>query len=203
MKHFWPDLEVKTDKPWLILGKGPSFSCVYDTDLSRYYTLGLNHVNNIVSCTLALIIDLEVLSSDFIEKTQKVLVPWHPHINFRPSKITLKELLCTNYYLEYLENSDRLYTYDLSTWRRFDNGIKYKNHRPIISAKYFSSEAAFGILINKGVKEIYSLGLDGGKEYAREFKHIKPLTNGRKNFDYQFIEINKLVEKHKITYQAL
>ena len=41
----WFESEVgDTSTPWLILGKGPSFSKLSQFDLSQFYTLALNHV---------------------------------------------------------------------------------------------------------------------------------------------------------------
>lgn len=191
---------IKTDKPWLVLGKGPTFSRVWDINWNEYYTLGLNHVNTILNCDLSLIVDLDVLGPDFVEKSKKVLVPWHPHIDFKPSKKTLKELLSVNYYLEALEDAGKLYTYNLSTYKH-NFGKTWKYYGPIIRAKYFSSEAAFNVLIALGITEIRSLGIDGGKRYAKEFEYLKPLQNKRKNFDDQFKEIMKITSG--INYQVL
>lgn len=194
------NLQLNKDKPWLILGKGPSFSKVWDLNLNEYYTLGLNHVNNIISCDLSLIVDLEVLGPDFVEKSRKILIPWHPHVNFKPTKKTLKELISSNYYLEALEDAGKLYTYNLSTWKH-NFGKTWAYFGPPIHAKYFSSEAAFNVLIALGITEIRSLGIDGGRKYSIEFNHLRPLENGRKNFDEQFKEIEKITSG--INYQAL
>jgi len=48
-------------KPWLMLGKGPTFSQVGQVDLAQYYVCSLNHVIREVPADLAHIIDLDVV----------------------------------------------------------------------------------------------------------------------------------------------
>ena len=40
----WAKREAITSRPWLVLGKGPSFAHYREIDTSGYYTIGLNHV---------------------------------------------------------------------------------------------------------------------------------------------------------------
>lgn len=191
-------LEISKNKPWLILGKGPSFSKIWDIHLEDYYLFGLNHVINKIYCNLALFIDLEVIKNLYTWDCDNLIVPYHPHLNCRPTNRTLKEWIVVESYLEFFANGDRLYTYDLSTYKGND-----KIGGTEIRTRYFSAESAFRILINAGVKQIHSLGIDGGTEYANEFSDLKPLTNGRKNFNDQFKEINSLIEMNNIEYKAL
>ena len=51
----------KSDKPWLIVGKGPSFDRIGEVDLSQYNVIGLNHVIYKIDCLLGSIIDEIVL----------------------------------------------------------------------------------------------------------------------------------------------
>lgn len=193
------NIPIDNDKPWLILGKGPTFSRVLDLNTNSYYLFGLNDTINYLYCEIGHFIDLDVIKRLNSFDCQYLIVPWHPHINNRPTKRTLKDWINEEPFLEHYENSGRLYSYNLSTWKN-DSGIK---GYPLIKTKYFSAESAFRILIEKGIKTIYSLGIDGGSDYAKEFSHLKPLTNTRKSFDDQFLEINRMVKEHGINYFAL
>lgn len=172
------DYPIKIDKPWLLLGKGPSFSRVWDLDLSQYYTLGLNHVSLILSCDICSLVDIDVLSLSI--QTQALFVPVHPHYQFRARAKILA-------YEDIFPHCDpkKVFVYNLSTWKQ-----NHEEHYPIINARYFSSEAAISILRLLGVKlqNIYALGIDGGQQYAQEFLDLglQPLTNGRKTFSDQF-----------------
>jgi len=199
MKPFF-ELEIPKDKPWLIVGKGPSFS-KFNMDYQRnYYILGLNHVVEHIPCDIGHFIDIDVMENKWNTwqtKCTYIVCPYHPHVDFRASSHTINSsFLETKYLLNNLY--DKLYYYDLSTWR-------YEGCRvgPVIKAKYFSAEAAFRLLHAQGIKTIYSIGIDGGTEYAKEFAHLKPLQNNRKTFDDQFAEINKFIESTSITYKAL
>lgn len=183
--------------PWLILGKGPTFEKFMSKPefyKSNYNILGLNHVGEFVECDITNLIDIDVYSTKLFKNSTYISIPWHPHVLFC---VTNKDLI--HYEVQKtIPISNKILWYNCSTWKR--------THKtpinPIIVAKYFSSEAAFDLLINIGVKQIYSLGLDGGKAYASFFSS-KPLKNGQTNFNKQFKEINKKVKSANIFYEKL
>lgn len=196
MRHF-TTLQLKSDKPWLIVGKGPTYDKIHQLNLSDYYVFGLNHVCNFTKCHIGHCIDIDVVSYEFVSGCEAVIMPWHPHYKFKSHPNTLNDWLLKNGYLQFLDNEQRLLFYDLSTWKGKPKST------PIIITQFFSGEAAFGILAYLGIKEIYSIGIDGGKTYASEFDHLSPLQNGQSNFDKQFKNIEKIIDKHKIRYKAL
>lgn len=183
-------LEQKIDwtKEFLILGKGPSFSRRDEVNRFSYNTFGLNHVAEVCPVDFTNVIDLDVLSEKIIKNSKYVLMPWHPHIKNRSFTLNLQQLTIDNKWLQLLKRrhgsgKTLTYWYNLSTWKgahKVNDGFA-----PIIRAKYFSVEAVMDILGMLGVKKIYTLGIDGGTEYAEEFSHLTPLTNRRKSFDDQ------------------
>lgn len=191
-------LPIRLDKPWLILGKGPTFERILDINTTAYCTFCLNHTMNIIDGDIGHIIDLEVLNEVSDLRCIWLIIPWHPHKNNKPTNRTLLNWTREYPALEYYEKSNRLFTYNLSTWKQ----NRLPNY-PFIQTRFFSAEAAFRILIMAGIKTIYSLGIDGGTEYASQFANLKPLRNGRKSFDDQFKEINKIVEESGVTYHVL
>src|SRR5262245_4697504 len=86
MKHvfdWWKEAGLGAEQPWLILGKGPSFSEKDRFDLSPYRTLSLNHVVREGPVDVAHAIDLDVVTTceAEIERNAGVLVvPWIPHV---------------------------------------------------------------------------------------------------------------------------
>ena len=194
-------LEIDKSKSWLIIGKGPSFTRIWDTKVSNYNLFGLNEVVTKINCKLGHIIDLDVaikIGTTGLLTAENYIVPYHPHVNFRPEKTI------TSYYdkcilLKSLAIKDRLYTYNLSTYK---GNILHAN-TPYIKTKYFSVEAAFRILANFGIRVIHTLGIDGGTKYASEFDDLKPLTNGRKSFDDQFIELRSICKQHSMSWICL
>jgi len=186
------------NKPWLIIGKGPSYSNLLKNPeiLRNYNTLGLNHVSYNFRTNIALFVDLEVLSQKI--QADWILGPQHPHIKFKPISKTIAELTClpTNFL-----------QYRLSTWKAYNHeahGNKlYAKQNPIIKVKFFSAEAAFQILGYLGVKEIHTIGIDGGTAYARQFKKLKPLTNGQNTFDKQFSMIESTCKCFNINWKKL
>jgi len=192
MQSFF-DLRLPKIKPWLIIGKGPSYEKLATYDLSRFYLFGLNHISLYHSLDICHVIDLDVLEYVNFEKHAYIVMPWHPHKNFKVHEKNLSQLGLH-------KKIPNLVWYNLSTWKHSHNIYSSK----IIRTKYFSAEAAFRLLIAAGITSICSIGIDGGKEYAKTFKEFIPLTNGQKSFDCQFKEINKIIcETSNLNYHAL
>ena len=190
--HNFTKLKFPTDKPWLIIGKGPSFEKLPQNYNKTYYTLGLNHVFQRVSVDLGLFIDLDVLIGMTDCLATSLLCPIFPHVNFVPTKHRIDFIAKANPMVEYI--SDKLYYFSHS---------KKPCEFPTIPVRFSSSEAAFAILGYMGVKEIHSIGLDGGKEYAETFQDLKPLTNGQADFNKQFKAIEVTLDRYNIRYKAL
>lgn len=186
-------------KQCCVIGKGETYSKVQTTNLSEYQTIGLNHVAEMIPVDFAHCIDLDVLSTPFVQNCKYAILPYHPHINFKVSPRTLSELIHENDFLQELDNSGKLLWYNCSTWKGFPQNPSF----PVIDAKFFSSEAVFNIVARLGIKEIYSLGIDGGNNYAEVFKHLTPLQNGRNSFDDQFPRLKKVCKEFQLDWIQL
>ncbi len=186
-------------KPVLVFGKGQTYSKVQITNLSEYQTIGLNHTVEMQSVLLGHCIDLEPLSTRFVQNCKYIILPYHPHINFKVTSKTLPELIHSNQYLEELESLGKILWYNCSTWKGFPQNPAF----PLIEAKYFSSEAIFNILARAGIKTIHTLGIDGGYSYAKEFQHLKPLSNGRESFNEQFPRLKAICKAFQIDWIRL
>lgn len=185
-------LKFPTDKPWLIIGKGPTFENLPQNYNRTYYTLGLNHVFQKIKVDIGLFIDLDVITHGHECFAEKLLCPMYPHINFVPAKFRIDYLAKTNPAVATV--ADRLYYFSHS---------KKPCGSPTVTVKVSSSEAAFGVLALAGVKNIRSIGIDGGRMYAESFEDLTPLTNGQPNFNNQFKHIEAIVEKYNIRYSVL
>src|SRR5439155_5835538 len=76
------------DRPWLILGKGPSFARRHCLDLTGYNLASLNHVVRELKVDVAHYIDLDAVEqcADVLPRNAEwLLLPRYPHVNFRPS----------------------------------------------------------------------------------------------------------------------
>lgn len=197
----WP--AANNCKPWLILGKGPSFSEIHKLDLKAFNILSLNHVLRELPVDLAHVIDIEVIKdvADCLGRQAKYLVmPWCPHFKMHPSEKTLEDWLREIPELATLEQEGRLFYYDLTS-----AAIKKGRHEPVI-ARYFSSEAALELLGRAGVKKIRSLGLDGGTSYSSEFADLRGrnlFANGQLTFDQQFGRFPSIINRHHLDYGPL
>ena len=197
-----------TKKSWLILGKGPSFSQLSNYNLNSFTLITLNHVVKYLKTDFAHLIDFDVFESCQykIEKNAKFLVlPWKPHFNNKPSNITLKTLIKKNVVLQKLEQEKRLLWYNASS-EYWDNSKPINHNHPVVPTNSFSAEAVVNLLAMIGIKDIKTLGVDGGKTYSSSFNELVDktlLNNGRESFNYQFRKIFYTVKKYEINFSPL
>ena len=158
----WARSNPLPDKPWLLLGKGPTFSRRSEFDLEMYNLLGLNHVVRELEVDVAHAIDVDVVSacSDVLRTNCRwLMMPRRPHEDFRPAPKLLEEFFDELPVLRELSEAGRLVWYNLSN-------SPPVGHAPVIGAKWFSSEAALNILGYLDVPTVRSLGIDGGRGYS-------------------------------------
>ncbi len=202
----WFDINnSKRNMPWLILGKGPSFSSYSPDLIAGYCVLTLNDVVRSVSrVDLAHFIDFEAFErcADTIFRNPSVLVvmPWYPHFNHKAGASDLASLSVKSTLLSGLIAEGRLYWYDL-----ISSPLRH-GHQPVVSASFFSSEAALDLLATAGVRRIRSLGIDGGRAYSNNFSDLVDVTllvNGHKTFDRQFESFAKVITRTGVDYAPL
>lgn len=193
---------IDRERPWLILGKGPSFSRHPEFDLRAFHRLSLNDAARELPVDVAHAVDLHAIerSGEAIAANARVLVmPWHPHIDFKPASETLEELARRVPVLGRLAREDRLLWY---------NHSKTRDHRPgspVISVRYFSAEGALNLLAAAGVHCVRSLGVDGGAQYGASFQDLsyRLLANGQPDFERQFSEFAKTILRSGIDFAPL
>jgi hypothetical protein len=198
----WASRPDVLSRPWLILGKGPSFSRHVDFNLSRFNLLGLNDVVREVKVDVAHAIDIDVAArcaEALRTNCRWLIMPRHPHVDFDPTPKRLENFFDDYPVLRELDRQGRLVWYNLSNSKPIGGA-------PIITARFFSAEAAFDLLGTVGVRRVRSLGIDGGRGYSRAFEDLENLTmlaNTRATFDEQFGEIAQIVDKHGMEYAPL
>ena len=189
-------------RPWLVLGKGPTFDRRDRFDLTAYNRLSLNHVVNEVDVDVAHIIDVDVVGdcADALRNRCRWLVmPRHPHLRSTLGDRALEDWFAEYPVLEELDREGRLVWYNLS-------GTPVHGRSPVIGAKRFSSEAALNLLGTLGVREVRSLGIDGGRAYGAPFQHLAGetmLANGANSFDDQFDRLAVIVAERGLDYRPL
>jgi hypothetical protein len=199
-------------RPWLILGKGPSFSRRASVPLGDYHLLGLNHVCREQPVTLAHVIDLDVVDAcaEALEtRAQWVVMPWRPHVararwgrgtRRRPSSAGLAEFAATHPVLRRLRDRGRLLWYNLATAQAAHGAS------PVVDVSFFSAEAALNLLALAGVQCVRSLGVDGGTAYGQEFGDLSGTTrlaDGQGTFDRQFRGIARTLLRTGIDFAPL
>lgn len=196
------------DKPWLIVGKGPSFSEINNLNLADFYTFGLNHVvKKVENLDITHLIDFDVFEAceeEIYKKAKYLCMPINPHFGNKPSEVTIKDLVLKNATLKKLSDEGRLFWYNHLKKDRFlsDNNrerLKFQD----VEVKYFSAEVPFYLLGMFGIKELYSVGIDGGCAYNQNFCSETLLANGRTSFDAQFDEIINSIEKFDLVYSPI
>lgn len=184
----WIKSISKPNKPFLMIGKGPTLSLESNIQRSKYISIGLNHVSSKYDVDIAHAIDLEVLiecGSEIYKKAKYLLMPWYPNYKFNPHNKNLQELLNENETIKSFYDSGRLLTYNRA------NGLSpHPDGGVPVLPRFFSGDTVFQLLSLLNEKKIYSIGVDGGTQYSSEFSNLKSLENGRSSFDDQFLLIN-------------
>lgn len=202
--NWFRDTAIEPNQPWLILGKGPSFSKRDQFDLSTFKTISLNHVVREQPVTLAHAIDLDVVKDceQAIENNAQALVmPWVPHVNNQAGAETLQSIIPQVPVLRRLDEQGRLLWYNSSTSEQ----IRHPGS-PVVEVKSFSAEAALNLLAMAGVRHVRSLGIDGGSAYSGAFADLVETTllnNGHESFDRQFAQFAKIIQRTGVDYAPL
>lgn len=189
-------------KPWLILGKGPSFSRRSEFDLSEFNLLSLNHAVLEERVDVAHIVDVSVVedcADALLQNSRFVLMPRHPHIAYAASSARLEDFVPHVPSLQELDRQGRLVWYNAATGDS-------EGSSPVIDLRYFSSEAALSILGHLGARVVRSLGVDGSRSYSASFQTLSAanlLRNGRSSFNAQFSRLDGIAERHRIDYRPL
>jgi len=192
-----------TNQPWLILGKGPSFAKRDQFDLKNFQLLSLNHAVREQPVAVAHMIDYDVVEAcgESIDRNAGVLVmPWFPHFKNRPGTDSLESLTRRNTLLERLNSQGRL------LWYNHSLAEETHGNSPVIPVRFFSSEAVLNLLVAAGVRQVRSLGIDGGNKYSAQFHDLAGktlLSNQKTTFDVQFGEIAKILMNTGLDYAPL
>jgi hypothetical protein len=197
--HEWIRAAAFDDKPWLMLGKGPSFSRRSEFPLTDYNLIGLNNVVAEQAVDIAHIIDVDVVGrvEDRLAENCKVLImARRPHVDFKPSERLLEDYFDEHPVLRQLDDEGRLVWYNATTSGPVGDAASIK-------VRYFSSEAALRVLVAMGVRKVRTLGIDGGTQYGKEFEGLPQLRNGLPSFDAQFRELEEVVAESGIDYDPI
>ena len=205
------DYKVPNDKPWLILGKGPSFSRLPEVDIGKFNLISIGHVIRESPVEIAHIIDAYIIASmaEKIFVNAKVLLsPYYPHVDvgicpnhkttlFKPDlKQPLQSVVDGNERLKQMVGQGRIFGYNLIT------AARAVGDSPRIYAGMFSPATIFDLLGRKGVKKIFSIGIDGGHDQSVAFGDLQN-RNKIRGYDAQFPEMRRLANKHNIEFAPL
>lgn len=187
-------------RDWLLLGKGPSLDTINNFDISNYNVISLNQVCRDRKVHIAFIIDWDVvtqLGDNLYSNCDYLVMPYYPHVGWRAIKeITLGNICQSHPVLSKMANEGRVFGYNLST-------IPIRvNDSPVVKARYYSAEAAVNILAKLGVKNIRTLGIDGGNQQSQVFSDLEN-HNKERGYDLQWKEIRKSIYRYNLQFGPL
>jgi hypothetical protein len=196
--------EIRTfdrKKPWLILGKGPTSDLLRPEDSDRFHIFSLNHACLVCRPAIAHFVDWAPFLETYqalkaLSTRQVVCLPWRPHLDCRPTKRDLASLLGE---LPADVWDLRICSYNAPAGRPLGRRVDL----PDVAVHYFSAEAGFAALGLAGVREVHSLGVDGGTQYGKKFDGKDRLANGRTSFDVQFGRIEQTLKRYGMKHVRL
>ncbi len=208
---FIRDATRVSPRPWMVLGKGPTSDYICRIDLSEYHILSLNHACKIVVPTIAHFVDVEAYNdctARLFAIPSVICMPWRPHWHNRPQCGNLFDLGLTptpamsfggKQLLRKREGEGAFLGYNASSAGK----QKPSDRLPHVELRYFSAVGAVNLLAKAGVKEIHTLGVDGGIGYGDAFDKKDCLSNGQASFDIGIREIVRTVQKNKMRWLKL
>lgn len=195
----WSQAFDLSAKPWVLVGKGPSFDQYRQVDPSHYFICSLNHVVREGPVTVAHFIDIEPVlhcQESLEQNAQFVIMPYHPHSKCKVTTKTLVDFTDEIPALKRLADQGRLIWYNLDS-------AKPCGASPVIKARHFSSACALDVLGRCGASRVFSIGVDGGATYNPRFADLTQetlLANGHKNFDVQFRDIAEVLLTSRVCF---
>lgn len=188
--------EQPAEPPWLVLGKGPTFTRHGEFDLSKFRTLGLNHVCDARPVDIAHIIDLECLEDlgERLLRAKFLVCPWHPHRGHSPQKQTLADHCRRLPALARLSEEGRLLHYHLLWAEKF---ASRPADEPIVGVANYSVHPAVNLVIGSGLRGVFTLGIDGGKTRSKEFAGQPAGVAQRVGYDRQFKELSRIARVNR------
>jgi hypothetical protein len=182
--------------PWLVLGKGPTSDRYAGLGDHPYHVLTLNHACRVPGVVaLAHFTDWGTFAqcaAELADRRVTACLPWRPHVNYKAGERTLPELAAD------LPSCPPLVSYNATT-----SGLPKERGLNTVRLRFFSSVAAFNLLGQAGIRQVASLGVDGGTGYGRAFDASKILANGRRSFDDQEAEIRRACREFKMKWRRL
>ena len=187
-----PELRRLVDaRPWLVMGKGPSFARLQELERHDYAgRVALNHVAAATDCDIACMNDLEVVGAlgERLLDPGIVVLPDPPRVGCRDG----------NALSSYLQDYPALYDLaklgGVATFRRVA-----RPQDGDVCARISVAEVAFSLLSVMGVREIHIIGIDGGVGYARGFDMSDHLRSGHASFDAQWPALREIVQHRNLT----
>lgn len=189
-------------RPWLLLGKGPSFEERKHYDLRPYATLAINHVVREMPVEAVSAVNFDVVREcehAIYQNSRWLLMPRYPHTITGDAPALLESYFDTIPVLKALADEGRLVWYNLSS----DTIVPGS---PVVLNCGFSVGILFNLLGALGAHRLRTLGVDGGLAYAGSFADMEDrtkLANGMKSYDFQFGDMMKAVRRYGLDYAPL
>jgi hypothetical protein len=192
----WISTTTFPDKPWLLLGKGPSFSRRGEFDLDGYNLFSLNHVVRELDVRIASTMSVRVITdcANVLETNCDYLVVPRVLADRNEAFVhRLEDCVETIPVLRDLDEAGRLVWYNYERFRPFGRS-------PVLLGLFSISEASVQVIAHIGARRVHTLGIDGGTVYSSSFSDIQTerLARGSFPYDGQFRELNKIRLVHGI-----
>lgn len=195
----WWEQVGKGETPFLIVGKGPSFSSYTPKVSKGFHAVGLNHAVLRAKFDSASLPDVENIADcqEALEANCRfVLAPWHPHVGLIPTERTLVDFYHDYPVLERLAAAGRLVSVNYFGEPR--------DETPVIPPSPRNAAWVVNILAALGSASpvtIRTLGVDGGSAYGSGFGDDGSL--GDTDFGPQFESVATAMIRGGVDYQHL
>jgi hypothetical protein len=185
----------------VVLGKGPSLTeAAFREHCGDACVIGINQTVRSFACDIAFFIDIEPFlesASELLQSNAVVILPWRPNqrtvvrSRSKPMDEDLAQLSVSNDALRELTKQGRLYYFHTFFTDR-------RNADNVFEPNLVSLSSLLQILARLDVREVRTLGVDGGSGHSQAIKGSL-YTQLRGGYDKQFPILRRIAMTKRIT----
>lgn len=171
---FGPFTLPKNDK-WLIVGSGPSLDHIDDFDCSDYGIISLNSTQKIVPhSNISIFSHFESVIGCWnnLDRSDFIYIANPIHAGFRCIPLKAVDMFNNEDFIRYLPNKVRFFEKESSL-----NGFKVRSHT--LFCEHTIASAALSLLSRNGIKEVWTIGIDGGEGHAVSLGDIREYSDDK------------------------
>lgn len=192
------------ERPWLLVGMGPTFGRRGEFDLAGFRRIGVGAVVREFPVEVAYVADVDLLpalAASLANNAQWLVMPRFPRLAGRArAERPLESFFEEHPALRAISDRGRLVWHDAG-----DPGLPARSATEPLRARLFDAEAALRLAARLGAKVVRTLGVDGGRGHHEAFADVvgRERPVGLPSYDLQFARFDEVVRETGVDVESL